>query len=126
MRLAVALALAAMVSASAQSNGTGLIQPPLLVNRAPVVLRRVSPEHSAAARRARIEGTVVLYIEIGTDGRPRDIRVIKPLGYGLDEKAVEAVRRWRFRPGVMDNRRVATRSTIEVTFRLDSSAAVRV
>ena len=51
-------------------------------------------------------------------GMPRNIRVVRPLGLGLDEKAIEAVQRWRFKPGMKDGHAVATEATVEVNFRL--------
>ena len=66
---------------------------------APTLLQKVEPEYSEEARKAKYQGTVVLYIEVTPDGRANNIRVQRSLGLGLDEKAIEAVRKWRFSPG---------------------------
>jgi len=78
------------------------------------------PEHeySDEARRAKFQGNVVLWVVIGPDGTPRDVRVQRSLGMGLDEKAIAAVRTWRFKPAMKDNRPVAVQVSIEVNFRL--------
>ncbi len=76
------------------------------------------PEYSKEARIAKLNGTVVLWLVVGSDGKPKDIRVVRPLGLGLDEKAVEAVSTWRFRPGQKDGQPVATMVNVEVTFHL--------
>jgi len=76
------------------------------------------PEYSEEARRAKYQGTVLLWLVVGPDGRPRDIRVQRSLGMGLDEKAIEAVRQWRFEPSMKDGRPVAVQVNIEVSFRL--------
>lgn len=85
---------------------------------APVPLYKVEPEYSEEARKAKYQGTVILSIVIDEQGRPRDIRVIRPLGLGLDEKAIEAVSKWRFRPGYKDGKPVAVQAQVEVNFRL--------
>jgi protein TonB len=76
------------------------------------------PEYSEEARKAKFQGTCVLWVVVGADGRPRDIRVARTLGLGLDEKAIEAVKTWRFEPGKKDDKPVATMINVEVTFRL--------
>ena len=76
------------------------------------------PEYSEEARKAKYQGTVVLFLIVGPDGRPRDIRVARSLGMGLDEKAIEAVRRWRFEPAQKDGRAVAVQINVEVNFNL--------
>ncbi len=76
------------------------------------------PEYSEEARKAKYQGTCVLWLVVGPDGKPRDIRVARTLGLGLDEKAIEAVRTWRFEPGMKDGKPVATMVNVEVTFRL--------
>jgi TonB family protein len=60
------------------------------------------PEYSEEARKAKLQGTCVLWMIVDADGSPHDIRVTHPLGLGLDEKAIEAVRTWRFEPGKKD------------------------
>ncbi|HWR54716.1 MAG TPA: energy transducer TonB, partial [Bryobacteraceae bacterium] len=85
---------------------------------APVAIHRVEPEYSEEARKAKFQGTVVLSIVIDEQGVPRNFRVVRPLGLGLDEKAIEAVQKWRFRPGHKEGRAVAVIATVEVNFRL--------
>jgi protein TonB len=84
----------------------------------PQLVYKVEPEFSEAARKAKHQGVVVLAIEVGADGQPRNLRVLEMLGLGLDEKAIEAVAQWRFRPGYQDGRPVVTMATVEVRFRL--------
>jgi TonB family protein len=85
---------------------------------APVLLSKVEPEYSEEARKAKFQGTVVLQIVVDPNGKARDLRVIRPLGLGLDEKAIEAVMKWRFRPGLLNGKAVPVAATIEVNFRL--------
>ena len=86
--------------------------------KAPALIAKVEPEYSEEARTAKYQGTVVLYVEIGTDGLAHNIHVIKGLGLGLDERALEAIDRWRFRPGSKDGNPVPVSATIEVNFKL--------
>lgn len=85
---------------------------------APVCVYCPDPLYSDEARKARYSGTVVLLIVVDTDGRATDIRVVRGLGMGLDEKAMEAVRNWRFKPGLRAAVPVPVIATVEVTFRL--------
>ena len=85
---------------------------------APQLVYRVEPEYTEAARKAKYQGTVVLYAVVDSDGKVRDLRVIHALGLGLDEKALDAVKQWKFRPGMKDGRAVSVAASIEVTFRL--------
>jgi periplasmic protein TonB len=84
----------------------------------PELVYKVEPEYSEEARKSKYEGTVVLAIVVDAMGRPRDIRVVRGLGLGLDQKAVEAVRQWRFRPAIENGKPAAAPATIEVNFRL--------
>src|ERR1700730_4702550 len=84
----------------------------------PTVVFKVEPEYSEEARKAKFQGTVVLFIVVDEKGNPRDLRVIRPLGLGLDQKAIEAVQKWKFNPGKKDGKPVAVQATIEVNFRL--------
>jgi periplasmic protein TonB len=85
---------------------------------APVVLYQVEPEFSEEARKAKLQGVVMLYAEVDTNGRLRNIRVTRSLGLGLEEKAIEAVKQWRFRPGYRDGKPVVAGAAIEVNFHL--------
>ena len=85
---------------------------------APSVLSKVEPEYSEEARKAKWQGTVVVSVIVDELGRPRNVRVQRSLGLGLDQKAVEAVSQWRFKPGLKDGKPVPVIATIEVNFRL--------
>jgi TonB family protein len=84
----------------------------------PVTIRRVDPSYTEEARQKKIAGTVALSVVIMKDGLAHNIRVSKHLGEGLDEKAIEAVQKWRFRPGTKEGKPVNVRATIEINFRL--------
>ena len=85
---------------------------------APRPISTPDPEYSEEARKAKYQGTCVLWLVVGPDGKPRDIRIARSLGLGLDEKAIEAVRRWMFEPALKDGRPVAVQINVEVSFRL--------
>jgi len=85
---------------------------------APQLLHRVDPEYSEEARKAKHQGTVELYVEVETDGKARKIMVRRTLGLGLDEKAIEAVRQWRFKPAMRDGKAVTVGALVTVHFRL--------
>jgi len=85
---------------------------------APVLTYSRDPDYSEEARQARLVGTVLLSIVVAPDGSPRDIKVTRPLGSGLDEKAIEAIREWKFRPGTKDGQPVAVSLSVEVAFHL--------
>src|SRR5579872_991167 len=85
---------------------------------APSLLSKVEPEYSEEARKAKYQGTVLLYVEVDPTGKAVNPRVVRSLGLGLDEKAIEAVRKWKFRPGYKDGKAVTVAATIEVNFRL--------
>lgn len=84
----------------------------------PVVLRRVEAEYTEEARRLKNEGTVVLWVQVDKMGRATVLKVVRPLGNGLDERAVEAVKKWRFRPAFDHGKPVTMNTTVEVPFRL--------
>ncbi len=84
----------------------------------PAVLYQIEPEYSEEARKARLTGTVVLFLEIDERGRIGNIEVRQSLGLGLDEKAIEAIRQWRFRPARKDGKPVPSFALVDVGFRL--------
>ncbi len=85
---------------------------------APSVLYKVEPEYSEEARKAKFQGTVVLFVVVDEKGNPKEVKVLRALGLGLDQKAIEAVEKWKFRPGTKDGHPVPVQATIEVNFRL--------
>jgi TonB family protein len=85
---------------------------------APRVLYSPDPSYSEEARKAKYQGTVVLWTVIGADGRPRDIRLARSLGMGLDQKAIEALRQWKFEPALKDGHPVPVQINVEINFRL--------
>src|SRR5580704_4546037 len=76
------------------------------------------PEFSEEARKAKYQGTCTLMIVVAADGRPTNIRVVNSLGMGLDEKAIETVKTWRFEPGLKDGHPVNVEMAVEVDFHL--------
>lgn len=84
----------------------------------PEVVSKVEPEYSEEARKAKYQGEVWLSVVVDEKGVPQDVKVTRKLGLGLDEKAIEAVMKWRFRPGMKDGKPVAVRATIAVSFHL--------
>ena len=86
--------------------------------RPPVLLHKVEPDYSDQARKVRLQGTVLLAIDVDAQGRVTNVRVLQPLGLGLDEKAIDAVAQWRFQPATKDGRAIAYPAAIEVRFQL--------
>lgn len=84
----------------------------------PEVIYSPEPSFSDEARKTKTQGIVLLVLVVGKDGVPSDIRVGQSLGMGLDEKAIEAVHRWRFRPASLNGQPVATRIAVQVDFHL--------
>jgi protein TonB len=83
----------------------------------PKVLSKTEPAYTDEARNAKIEGVVVLSLEIDTDGLPQNIQVVRSLDDGLDQSAVAAVQQWRFKPGEKDGKPVRVAVKVEVNFR---------
>ena len=84
----------------------------------PRVIYQVDPEFSEEARKAKYQGTCTLMLVVDTAGRPSRIRVASSLGMGLDEKAIEAVKQWRFEPSMKDGHPVNVEIAVEVEFHL--------
>ena len=84
----------------------------------PRLIYKVEPEYTEEARKAELQGTVMLSVEVWEDGLAHNIRVLRSLGLGLDEKAVEAVEQWKFSPGEKDGKPVKVLAQIQVSFRL--------
>lgn len=85
---------------------------------APIAIYQPEPLYSEEARKAKFSGAVLLSIVVDAQGNTCDVRVLRPLGMGLDEKAVEAVRAWRFKPARRYGMPVPVSMLVEVSFRL--------
>ena len=85
---------------------------------APQLITKTDPSYSDEARAAKISGSVTLSLVVSKDGIPTNVRVVKSLGLGLDEKAIEAVQKWRFKPALKDGVAVATQAVVSVNFKL--------
>ncbi|MGA2084504.1 MAG: energy transducer TonB, partial [Terracidiphilus sp.] len=88
----------------------------------PILVNNIVPEFSDQARREKIQGVVMVSLLVNEEGVPIDLSVTKGLGYGLDEKALEAVSQYRFKPAMRGGVPVEARITVEVNFRLYSKA----
>jgi TonB family protein len=84
----------------------------------PIPINRAEPQYTEEALQAKWQGAVLLSMVVDETGKPINIHVVRPLGLGLDEKAIEAVQQWTFKPGTKDGTPVAVQAQIEITFRL--------
>jgi periplasmic protein TonB len=96
----------------------GLSYRALGITEEPKLLHSEEPEYSEEARKARYWGFVLLAIDVDVNGRVANVRVVKSLGLGLDEKAKEAVLKWRFRPAMAGGHPVTAPAQVQVTFHL--------
>jgi protein TonB len=87
--------------------------------KAPVVISRVEPVYPAEAR---AYGIVILEAVINRDGKARDVKVLKPLPFGVDQAATDAVKQWKFSPGTRNGEPVDVFVTLTVSFKSDGSA----
>jgi TonB family protein len=91
-------------------SGPGVVNPKLAYKE--------EPSYSESAKRAGLQGDVLMALTIDENGTPRDALILSSLGQGLDEQAVSCVSRWRFKPATKDGRPVKFRATIEISFRI--------
>jgi TonB family protein len=84
----------------------------------PTIAHQVLPEYTDEARKAKITGSVELLIRVRTDGTVQFEKVLKSLGYGLDERAIEAIKQWRFNPGTKDGKPVGVMTSVSLNFDL--------
>ena len=96
----------------------GIYSPGKMGVTVPVAIYHPEPSFSDEARKAKQQGVVILLVVVGKDGRTYDIRVTQSLGMGLDEKAIEAVSQWRFKPATLNGQPVATQIAVELDFHL--------
>ena len=84
---------------------------------------RPDPEYTIEARKANVQGTVVVSVNVGIDGITRNIKVERGLGMGLDQKAVEIVQEWLFRPPLENGKPISKKLSVEVVFRVGNQFA---
>ena len=82
----------------------------------PHLLHKVEPKYTEEARTNRVEGTAILQIVITEQGRASDITVLRPLGFGLDESAQEAIAEWEFAPSMKEGKPVKVQAVVEAHF----------
>lgn len=85
---------------------------------APILIHSIDPEFTDQARQSNLQGTVSLQLIVDADGNPQNIHVTRSLGMGLDEKAIEAVRQYKFKPAMYQGHPVAVRMVVDVDFHL--------
>ncbi len=83
----------------------------------PVVIQKAEPQYTEEARLAGVDGNVRISLVVDSDGNPTDLRVTRPIGFGLDEAALKSVAAWKFKPGMKDGAAVPVRTSIEINFR---------
>jgi len=84
----------------------------------PKLVHSVVPEFTDEARRANYQGTCIIGLIVGTDGVPRNVHVVRPLGMGLDKRAVDAVKKYRFKPALFEGNPVPAKVNVQVDFRI--------
>jgi TonB family protein len=85
---------------------------------APSVVSKTDPQYTEEARQARIEGAVVVGLEVNTEGKAQNLYIIRPLDKGLDENAIATIKEWTFKPGEKDGKPVTVSAVVEINFRL--------
>ena len=85
---------------------------------APVLIHSAEPEFTDDARRANYQGSVSIKLIVDSQGNPQDVRLASHLGMGLEEKAIEAVRQYRFRPAMYQGHAVSVQIVVDVDFHL--------
>jgi TonB family protein len=120
-------AMAARAEETRQTAGRNLPKPQVAAGvyrmadggiSAPMLLYKTEPKYTEEARAGKIQGTTILYAEIGTDGAAHNIKVQRSLEPGLDQQAIDALGQWQFKPGQKDGQDVTVAATIEINFRL--------
>ncbi len=112
---------AAAQPAPSDAQATGALRPGGNVSP-PVPVYRAEAQYSPEALKAKWQGSVTLSLVVDENGKTQNIHVIRPLGLGLDEQAIDAVSRWTFKPGLKNGVAVPVQAQIEVTFRLPEGA----
>jgi TonB family protein len=83
----------------------------------PKAIYHPDPQYPIAARDSNLPATVILWVIVGPDGLPHEIRVAQAAGHGFDENAIEAVQKWRFKPAKKDGQPVAVQINVQIHFK---------
>lgn len=86
--------------------------------RAPIAIYTPDPEFSEEARKAKFSGNVMVSLIVDANGKPRNVHVLRGVGMGLDQKAVEAVQQYKFKPAMQNGKPVAVYLNVEVNFQI--------
>jgi len=86
---------------------------------APKIVSRIEPRYTEAARNARIQGIVIVEAIIDPQGNVTDARILKPLGFGLDQQALAAIREWKFRPGTLNGQPISVYFNLTINFHIN-------
>jgi TonB family protein len=105
------------VNAQAAARAGSETSKPTAVSK-PTLLTKAEPHYSEIARKLRVEGTVGLQVVIKADGTLQAVKVVRPVGYGLDENAIETAREFRFNPSMKDGKPIAVLANLDMVFRL--------
>jgi TonB family protein len=111
----VSAVLAQTNSGHAGGGGSSQLSPG---NSMPMVIEKTEPEYTKEALDAKLEGFVALSITVSVDGVASDIQIVKGLGFGLDEKAVECLKKWRFSPATRNGEPIPAKAQVEIRFKL--------
>ena len=115
MLMAAGLAVAIAAGAAAQGQVHKIRDERVI---APVLIKEVKPQYTEGAMRRKVQGTVELTTVVRENGVPDTFTVIRSLDDELDQKAIEALQQWRFKPGTLDGQPVAVSVNVELTFTL--------
>jgi TonB family protein len=85
----------------------------------PEAVYKPEPPYTKEARAAKLQGTVVLEVTVRAEGTVSDVKVVRPLGKGLDESAVETMKTWKFKPATKAGKPVAWTGLIELGFQMN-------
>lgn len=127
LRRVIWVIIIVLASAFAQQPGPAVAVPPGTIGPdgayrvgngvgAPTAVTRVAGALPDLARQLRASGEVLLSVVVQADGSIRDVQIVKSAGYGMDEKAIEAVRKWRFRAGAKEGKPVDVRIQVALSF----------
>jgi protein TonB len=85
---------------------------------APILIHSIAPKFPESARNAKVGGSVLVNLQVDTNGNPNHVRAIRGVGYNFDESAVDAVKQYRFKPAMKAGKPVPVQLNVEVNFKI--------